>query len=774
MSPDKDASPTSGAPARRGSRRLLSVLSAIAFGLVFTTSILSIWANQSIFDRNDFANRAVHLLDSETVRTSLANRATDSLIENGPSQLASFRSVIEPAFAEAMKLRPFREVFRDGVKKAHDVIFTEDGNTAAINLSQSLSVLANSLSITNPSVASNIPTNLDTLLVDFGNEIRDLQTWKWAERFSDASGQLLMVSIGLLVLTLAITPNRQDGIRRIGVAVCGSGLFLVAIAYSVPRIVASFANTADNARLVQAGVGRFVGDLTTIGFWTIGYGIAAIALAVATAPRKPALTPQDLWAKANTRLARWQPSTVPGLAFRASVVIVLGLFVVLQSAAAIDLIVSLVGMYIVYLGAYQLLVVVAPSSEERRASHSAGRTARDRRIAHLTRTAPIALLIIFGISVAGFMLTGNSRERATALETRRCNGYIELCERTIDEVAFPGSHNSMSASMDPGWLFAENTNGIPAQLEYGVRALMVKTHYGVRTNIGSAGDGVVITDRAFEAQVNPAAIEGQLLAGADTSVLQNLSSAPIDPALRDIYLCHVYCEYGATRFSTALGAIRQFLIRNPDEVIILVIGNYVSTADTAKAFTDARLFDRLYEWDSSTTPPTLGNLIDQGKNIVMMSEFTGPPPAWNNPAYGLMQDTPFTFRNEAALLTPGSPGYTGAETVTGPVDDTIVTPDPATPSGTTLSWAADWTGLASCAPNRGTPESPLFQINHWTTPSGSASTIAQARVVNSYDVLMSRVRNCMTQRGKFPTIVGVNFYNVGDLLKVVNELNRVG
>jgi hypothetical protein len=32
----------------------------------------------------------------------------------------------------------------------------------------------------------------------------------------------------------------------------------------------------------------------------------------------------------------------------------------------------------------------------------------------------------------------------------------------------------------------------------------------------------------------------------------------------------------------------------------------------------------------------------------------------------------------------------------------------------------------------------------------------------------------MTQRGKFPTIVGVNFYNVGDLLGVVNDLNRVG
>ena len=771
MSSDQPLPPTSVAASRRRHRPVLSTLSAIAFGLIFTTSILSIWANNSVFDRNDFANRAVHLLDSETVRTSLANRATDALIENGPSQLASFRSIIEPAFAETMKLRAFREIFRDGVLKAHDAVFTQDGNTSAVNLSQSLSILTNSLSITNPTVANNIPTNLDDLLVDFGNEIRNLQAWKWAEEFSDASGQLLLLAMGLLILTVYLAPNLQDALRKIGVAICGSGLVVVAVAYSIPRIAASFASTPEDARFVQAAVARFFGDLTAVGFWVVGYGIASIAFALATAPQKPALTPLDLWDRVSNRAGRWQPTTVPGLAFRASAVIAAGLFIVLQPTAVVDILVSLAGVYIVYLGSYQLLLAVAPAQRGPAPSSGAKRFSRS---PHLMRTVGATFAIVVVVSVAGFAFTGNTRARATVQETRRCNGHAELCDRTIDEVAFAGSHNSMSASTDPGWLFAENTFGIPAQLEYGIRALLVKTHYGVRTNIGTGGDGLVVTDRALEAKVNPAAVESQLPPGADPSILKSLDAAPIDPALRDIYLCHVYCEYGATRFSTSLGAIRQFLVRNPDEVIILVIGNYVSTEDTAKAFRDARLFDQLYEWDSSATPPTLGSLIDQGKNIVMMSEFGGPPPGWNNPAYGLLQDTPFTFRTEDDLLTPGAPGYTGTATVTGPVDDTVIVPDPASSTGSAAAWSPDWDGLASCRPNRGTPESPLFQINHWTTPSGSASTIAQARIVNSYDVLMSRVRNCMTQRGEFATIVGVNFYNVGDLLEVVDDLNRVG
>jgi hypothetical protein len=65
----------------------------------------------------------------------------------------------------------------------------------------------------------------------------------------------------------------------------------------------------------------------------------------------------------------------------------------------------------------------------------------------------------------------------------------------------------------------------------------------------------------------------------------------------------------------------------------------------------------------------------------------------------------------------------------------------------------------------------MFQINHWITPAGSAPTVDQAKVVNAYDVLMPRVKDCMTQRSAFPTIIGVNFVEAGDALKVVNELN---
>ena len=42
-----------------------------------------------------------------------------------------------------------------------------------------------------------------------------------------------------------------------------------------------------------------------------------------------------------------------------------------------------------------------------------------------------------------------------------------------------------------------------------------------------------------------------------------------------MYLCHVYCELGATRAIDAFRGIHDFLRENPNEVIVLVLEDYV-------------------------------------------------------------------------------------------------------------------------------------------------------------------------------------------------------
>ena len=51
-----------------------------------------------------------------------------------------------------------------------------------------------------------------------------------------------------------------------------------------------------------------------------------------------------------------------------------------------------------------------------------------------------------------------------------CDGHAELCDRPLNEVALPATHNSMSVPL-PGWYSADAGAPIGAQLHDGIRGL---------------------------------------------------------------------------------------------------------------------------------------------------------------------------------------------------------------------------------------------------------------------------------------------------------------
>lgn len=758
-------------------RRLLSTLLAVVLCFSLFGGVVALWADQSLFDQANFADRVTKMLDSEAVRAEVADQFTDALVQNGPPQLAGFRAVIRPAIDDVLQTEAFKQVFRKALREAHRSLFTENGNDLVVNLSQSLGVLAGSLQISNPDVASNIPTGLDQFLVDLGSNIRGMELWQTAEQMEQLAVTLLLASVVIGIGAVALDRDVRRGVFKVGLATCGAGFLIVGTTVLAPRIADATVSDELARKALTSAISIFMADLQVLGAWLIGYGVIAAALATASAPRHAPFDIRVAWFAARDRFLGWAPTTQQGRIGRAVAIIAVGIVLVLQRDAVVPLLISLVGAYVLYLGVVELLAVVGRTP----ADMAIARAAEDPRHAHAEHrlrwvvAGGVGLLLL--LSFAGAWATNTARTRVAEASERACNGSAQLCDRPLDRVAFAGSHNSMSTTAVPGWLFAEQSASITGQLEAGVRALLLKSHYGIPSAISFTGADLVITDRAAELAVNPKAVEASLPGGAASAEQANrlAASAKVDPARRDVYLCHVYCEYGATRFRDVLDEVKRFLDRNPDEVIILFVGDYVSTSDTERVFREAGLFDRLYPYDPTMAPPTLGQMIDSRQNLLLLSEHSGTPPAWNNPGYGLFQDTPFTFTEPSDLLVEGAAGYTGPTTYdTGLVDDTIVDTDTALPTGTSLAFGEDWAGTPSCRPNRGTPDSPLFQINHFVTPAGSAPTVDQARQVNAYDVLMPRVQACRTERGHFPTIVGVNFATVGDLQKVVADLNGVG
>jgi hypothetical protein len=752
-------------------RSHLATALAILFTFMLTIDGFGFWAQDTVLSSSRFANSSVRLLESASVRTALADAITEQLVETGPSRLASFQTVLHPAVEQLLNTEVFQSIFRAAILSAQDAILTEEGNSAAINLSAALEVLSGSLQVSNPDLADSIPTGADEFLVNVSSTLRSAQPWKIARSSGAGNLRSLAILVALGAAIVLLEPDRRRGVLKVGIGIAVAGSTLFALAVAAPMVAASFGSTPTIRQALHDGAGIFFGSLISLSINLALIGIILCGFSIATQPDRPPITPAELWAFSRSRASRWSPKSSAGHVVRALVVMVIGYIIIVQREIVAPLVVFLVGAYVVYLGVIEMLSVVG-RSDHRSARSVVAEHAHDQAVrirSHRILGAALALVIV-AATIGMTLHVGSTRSAAQELQ---CNGHAELCDRRLDEVAFAASHNSMSARRDPGWLFAEHDQGIPSQLSFGIRALLMKTHYGIPSGLNVTGAPLVVTDQGAELATTQQEAGALLTEEQKRQAAAIAASAKVDPALRDLYLCHVNCELGATKLSEALRYLRQFLNANPNEVIMLVIGNYISDADTERAFREAKLFDRLWNVEPGAGWPTLREMIDSRRNIIMFAEFGANQPPWNSSAYGSFQDTPFTFRTPEELLTPGAPGYTGDAVVDGPVPAVVAKPTPLDPTATAFVTAAEWTGVASCAPNRGTPASPLFQINHWVTPVGEAATAAQAKVINAYDVLMPRVRDCMIQRGRFPNIIGVNFYDKGDLLRVVDEVNGV-
>jgi hypothetical protein len=60
-------------------------------------------------------------------------------------------------------------------------------------------------------------------------------------------------------------------------------------------------------------------------------------------------------------------------------------------------------------------------------------------------------------------------------------------------------------------------------------------------------------------------------------------------------------------------------------------------------------------------------------------------------------------------------------------------------------------------------------VNHWL--NRFHARIRDSKAVNAYKVLRARLQACERERSMIPNFVAVNFYNYGDLLKAVAQLN---
>jgi hypothetical protein len=174
---------------------------------------------------------------------------------------------------------------------------------------------------------------------------------------------------------------------------------------------------------------------------------------------------------------------------------------------------------------------------------------------------------------------------------RRCNGHAEFCDRTLAELALPGTHNSMSNAEQR--FGAPNQNrSLQHQLEDGIRAMLIDTYID---------DG-------------------------------------------DLLLCHGTCAFGSSDAVEQFAMIRQFLDDHPNEVMIFILEDHIEFDDTRRLLDASGIADLLFTPPLAGEPwPTVGEMIDAGTRVLVTLESGDGDDSSIGAAWDVFFETPYSF-----------------------------------------------------------------------------------------------------------------------------------
>ena len=256
-----------------------------------------------------------------------------------------------------------------------------------------------------------------------------------------------------------------------------------------------------------------------------------------------------------------------------------------------------------------------------------------------------------------------------------CNSLATDCSVTFDQLTLVMTHNAMS-SAELDWSFPNQNWGMARQLEDGVRGFMLDTH--------------------------------------------------IDSATNEPALCHSFCALGSTPLVDGLRIFTEFLDNHPSEVLVFMIQNGISAEDTAQAFREADLERLTWAQPAGAPWPTLSEMIETNRRLVVFHEGGGTGPDWYMDGYA-----DYVWDNDYRAETPADFG---------------------------------------CEPYRGSADHSLFLLNHFLTAPLASADLSQ--LANEPSVVREHMSECAAAAGQPVNWISVDFYDIGDVVQTVQSLRE--
>lgn len=708
--------PTSPSKARSYLGAICTVLGIVTL----TLGLLLGYASRMIFNSDAFADRVAASLEDPGVAAYVANRVTEGVIAK-ERDVTAFKPLIEATTRSLVASEPFRGIVRRAARTSHAAMMSGRGQRMLLNLADVGVILRSALS-THPELAQKIPPQVSAIVGssdDAPGGKFALNLMQIAQRSRLSALALLILGVGLSVLGVFLSPSRRTTLFRIGLSLAIIALVLRLTVRFGGEILALFAKDPAGGKAFAGIWHAFLGGFMT---WALVLGGIGLVLVAAVYSLFEKVKVSEIGASAWKWLTtvpsgKWQQ------AGRGAGFVAVGLLASLAPNAVLTVLAFLAGLVVSFIGLqelFHLLMRAVPQAEFQKKTAQVADSEK-------SSFSRISLFVVGGAAVALivgaiFFLKNTAEAEEISKTITACNGYPELCDRRLNEVVFPATHNSMSGADVPNWLFPNHEKGIQGQLNDGIRAFLIDAHPGVPVE-----DKVktLLEDEEKARQKYEAALGKE---GIDAAMRIRDRLVGMEEGKKGVYMCHGFCELGASALVPTLEQIREFLVANPNEVIIIVIQDEgVTPQDIEKCFQESRLIDFVYHGAAGPQWPTLREMVASDERVVVMCESGTPGVAWIHPAFEVMAETPYSFHKPEEF---------------------------------------------SCKANRGGTSASLFLINHWID-SSPAPKPSNAEIVNAYDFLLNRARQCQEERKHLPNLIAVDFYRTGDLLKVVNTLNGI-
>ena len=612
--------------------RVRAVLVTV-LALLLAAAAVSAYARWELRDSQAFAARVGSSLEVPEVRDVLAERLVSGLTGAVAADALAVRPLLVKGVAALASTDRFRGLVEAAVRRRHARLARGE-TTFTLALPLGDGPVRRAIARVAPRVAARLPTSLSADVTALRPRGIELTLARIVRRVAGLFWWLVAASAAVLAGLAAARPARgrvRGTLADTGLAAAGAGALVLLVLWIVEGIVLAHAAHAadlassDERAAVAAVWGALFTDLRTAALVAAVAGAAVAALISGGGPAAWLSRAASRVRAAGARPGAWaRPAQAVAL-------LALGVALVVAPGVSLRTLAVVTGIVLLVIGAAEL----------------AGRAAPGPDVARGAGATPALVVTVVGVvavaaAAVAVVVPAPATTPPPTSSPEDCNGSRALCGRRLDEVVFPATHNSYAAADEPGWYFANQRFGIERQLRDGIRGLLLDLHYGVR----ETPRGVVRTDLRYEGSSrNKVARE---LSPEALRVADRLAGRTVGGELRgtrEVFLCHTLCELGSEPVAQELGIIRRFLDAHPRDLLVVFVEPYVAPRDAEQAFEAAGLVPRTVVLQPGRPLPRLGELLDAGKQLVVLAEQDGGTPPWYLDGFTFTQDTP--LRREA-------------------------------------------------------------------------------------------------------------------------------